>query len=445
MPKNDIGGFFVSLGMNIDKNSFETGNKLVDGMGNAFNKLIGSARNAAIVLATTAVATGKVESASYKTAAALNITTEALDVWKASAKIAGVNADSLVSSISKIASVQNRIKYDGSGLTALQTQLDKLQMSYAEIKDLSADQATQKILEKAQSMIKGDNAAEIYAYVEDILGAGARDFLIEIVRQNTSVAGMLGKGQATQLTTAADNQKANDFRAEASTLQVELESMSKLFGDSVAGALTDTLKDINKFFQEHGDDIADWIRDAGENVAKLVEKIVGVGQAAAPTIKSAGTVVKDSVTGTFQGTKNIVTGVVEGDKNKIIDGAKQAASATVAPVVSGYNAVKGAIQNKKNGKVNDGIIRPDGTVTQIAPDDWVFAARSIGDMARAFIPQNHTAVSGGEYSIVQNFTINGGNDMPQVLRQQAFMGTKEAMLEMMEESSRRLQLMSATR
>ena len=63
MPKNDIGGFFVSLGLNIDKNSWETGNRIVDGMGNTFNKLIGTARNAAVVLAGTAVATGTIESA----------------------------------------------------------------------------------------------------------------------------------------------------------------------------------------------------------------------------------------------------------------------------------------------------------------------------------------------------------------------------------------------
>ena len=111
-------------------------------------------------------------------------------------------------------------------------------------------------------------------------------------------------------------------------------------------------------------------------------------------------------------------------------------------------------ENKKNGnfsqvknlpKIKDGIMRPDGTVTQVAPDDWVFAARNLGDLARAFVPQNHTSVSGGEYVINQTFNINGGNDMPQVLRQQAYKGTQEGLLEMMTQSTRKLQLMSGTR
>ena len=50
-----------------------------------------------------------------------------------------------------------------------------------------------------------------------------------------------------------------------------------------------------------------------------------------------------------------------------------------------------------------------------------------------------------EYSIVQNFTINGGSDMPQVIRQQAYQGTQQGLLEAMARSSDRLQLMSGTR
>jgi hypothetical protein len=97
-------------------------------------------------------------------------------------------------------------------------------------------------------------------------------------------------------------------------------------------------------------------------------------------------------------------------------------------------------------KLKDGIMRPDGTVTQVAPDDWVFAARNLGDLARAFIPQNYTAApSSIEYVINQTFNINGGNDMPQVLRQQAYRGTQEGLLEIMNQSSQRMQLMSGTR
>ena len=92
-------------------------------------------------------------------------------------------------------------------------------------------------------------------------------------------------------------------------------------------------------------------------------------------------------------------------------------------------------------------MRPDGTVTKVAPDDWVFAARNLGDLARAFIPPMPTTAQSGnmEFSIVQNFTINGSSDLPQVIRQQAYNGTQEGLMNIMAQSSQRLQLMSGTR
>lgn len=490
MPKNDIGGFFVSLGLNIDKNSFETGNRLIDNVGNSFNKLIGSARNAAVVLAGTAIATGSVESASYKTATALGVTTEALEVWRASAKIAGVSADSLVASIGKIAGVQNRLKYDNSGLPQLQSQLDKLKMSYSEIQNLSADKATQKILEKAKSMLSGNNTAEIAAYVEDILGAGARDFLIETNRRGMSISAALAEAGDRVYTNRETNENAQNFITEVRLLKQASESMSKLLGSEVADQLTGYVQNINKWIDDHGTDIANGISTVAEGVGKFVGKLVDfvTDEDVQEKVKKGAEVLKESIEDTWEGNKkmlsggkDILTGNFEEGVEKIKEGGAQTFSGTTAPVVEviesepvatgirripvigwisrgidkvvmndeeydnmwGENGLVNQSKNKK--KMKDGIMRPDGTITQVAPDDWVFAARNLGDLARAFIPQNHTAVSAGEYTINQTFNISGGNDMPQVLRQQAYRGTQEGLLQLMEESSRRLQLMSATR
>ena len=488
MPKNDIGGFFVSLGLNIDKNSWETGNRIIDGMGNSLNKLIGTARNAAVVLAGTAIATGTIESAAYKTSVALGVTTEKLNLWKASAKIAGVSADGIVSALTQIANVQNRLKWDDSGIEAFSKKLGKLKISYEEIKDLSSDKALEYILTKAQSLEGGDMThAEIATAVGDIVGKGGSDFYIELQRQGKSVPEFLAGAQRTQLTTAQDNQNGQNFINEVNTLKVELQSMSTLLGDSLGAEFTEYVKNLNSFIQEHGPNIADGIHTLAQNVGKIVEKVVGAGQAAWPTVKKAGAVIGGSVKGTAEGMYEVGAGMANGDIDQVVAGAKKAAASAFSPIVEGtkaaYNANKSQqevqkqitsfIKSTNNGewvdfsrlppelqaevnrigrskftgiKLNDGIMRPDGTITQVAPDDWVFAARSLGDLARAFIPQNYTAaVAPSEYVINQTFNINGGNDMPQVLRQQAYRGTQEGLLEIMNQSSQRMQLMSGTR
>ena len=496
MPKNDIGGFFVSLGLNIDKNSWETGNRIVDGMGNTFNKLIGSARNAAVVLAGTAIATGSIESAAYKTSVVLGVATEKLDLWKTAAKIAGVSADGVVGAMSRIADVQNRLKWDDSGIEAFSKKLGKLKIGYEEIKDLGADEALGYILSKAQSLEGGDmTTAEIATAVGDIVGTGGRDLYIELGGQD--VRDFLAGASKIQFTNSETNKESREFIEQVRILKTAGEQISKLLGSEIGGQLTGYVKSINDWIGEHGQEIADGIGTVAQNVGKLVEKLVGAGQAAWPTVKKAAAVAGSSIAGTAKGVVHAGQAIAEGDAGAFVDAVKETAGAAIVEPTKAVveaiqesdwatgqhskNEAEAAIRQYKKekgydffsipydeltpelqadfdkyaekswghfrfaGAVKDGIMRPDGTVTQVAPDDWVFAARSLGDLARAFVPQNHTAVSAGEYTINQTFNINGGSDMPQVLRQQAYRGTQEGLLEIMQQSSQRLQLMSGTR
>ena len=496
MQKNDIGGFFVSLGLNIDKNSWETGNRIVDGMGNTFNKLIGTARNAAVVLAGTAIATGSIESAAYKTSVVLGVATEKLDLWKTAAKIAGVSADGVVGAMSRIADVQNRLKWDDSGIEAFSKKLGKLKIGYEEIKDLGADEALGYILSKAQSLEGGDmTTAEIATAVGDIVGTGGRDLYIELGGQD--VKEFLAGASKIQFTNSQTNKESREFMEQVRILKTTGENLSKLLGSEIGIELTGYVKSINDWIGEHGQEIADGIGTVAQNVGKLVEKLVGAGKAAWPTVKKVGAAAGSSIVGTAEGVIHAGQAIVEGDAGAFVEAVKETADAAIGtPTKAVVKAIQesdwAAGQHSKNeaeaairkykkekgydffsipydeltpelqadfdkyaekswghfrfaGAVKDGIMRPDGTVTQVAPDDWVFAARSLGDLARAFVPQNHTAVSAGEYTINQTFNINGGSDMPQVLRQQAYRGTQEGLLEIMQQSSQRLQLMSGTR
>lgn len=485
MPKNDIGGFFVSLGLNLDKNSWDTGNRLIDGMGNSINKLIGTARNAAVVLTGTAIAAGSIESAAYKTSVALGVTTEKLDLWKTAAKIAGVSADGVVGAMTQIANVQNRLKWDDSGIEAFSKKLGKLKISYQEIQDLSPDEALAYVLNKAQSLEgNGMNRAEIATAVGDIVGTGGRDLYIELQAQKKSVEEFLAGASKITFTNSNSNKEAREFMDEVRLLKTASENLSKLLGSEIGGELTKYVKSINEWMSENGTELKNGVKSLAEGIGKIVGGAVDIAknEKVQDTAKS----VAGSVGTGAKGMYHVLHGAVNGDWDEVLQGLSEQWSATGGVVIGGAkkvlsaneqwkatqdrinqykkeNGISGNVDRKKlpldlqaeisNQEtrtkkftgIKDGIIRPDGTVTQVAPDDWVFAARNLGDLARAFVPQNHTAVSGGEYTINQTFNINGGNDMPQVLRQQAYRGTQEGLLEIMQQSSQRLQLMSGTR
>ena len=656
MPKNDIGGFFVSLGLNIDRDSFETGNKLIDGVGNSFNKLIGSARNAAVVLAGTAVATGSVESAAYKMSEKLNISTESLDLWKATAKIAGVDANGLISVMGRMANVLDHMKVDGTGLQEFTKQLGKLgivtdDIDIEKMLNMAPDELMTEILRKAQeasAKAKKDIAEakkalelnpndteaqtklteaqdvqrQVLTIVRDNLGDEGQGLFIELERQGKTIDELHSLAKQTIFTDRTTNADANNFMEQVRVTKTLSENITKLLGSDIAKGLTPVLTELNTWLLGHGDDI----KNAMSSLAGAIEKIVGkmvdfvTDEETQEKVKTGAKVVKDAVTKTAEGTGKIVHGVVNGDAKEIGEGVKQAATgAIVEPVkavtkaasetewaqeahdkisaekairdykaTKGYTGVKsilsipyseltpelqkdfdkyaekGLIDKRLHfaGAIKDGIMRPDGTVTQVAPDDWVLAARNLGDLAKAFVPEekqksitepvqntapadrpmplakeepkqspiviqqdkteekldkvtepkqeagleliqkqivapaeseaprivpkdeapinnfvsqqpqpqvatdnwsivaktiNDLARSfiqpqpqtvqqrAGEYTINQTFNITGGNDMPQIIRQQAYRGTQDGLLEIMQQSSQRLQLMSGTR
>ena len=653
MAKNDIGGFFVSLGLNPDKHSFETGNKLIDGVATGLNKIIGTARNAAVVLAATATATGVVESANYKLSDAMGTSIENLDLWRAAAKIAGTNADGLLGSMGKLADVLNHQTIDGSGIEAYSDQLWKLRMNWQDIEKMDPAEAFEKIIATAQERAAeaqkkiteaqktleiNPNDAEAQKKLEvaktekqtvtvavgDILGKEGQGFFSELQRQGMSIEAFLDKAQSTIFTNAESNQKGADFAVEFNTLKTTMESMGKLVGDEVAGLLTEPLKEINTWLTTNGTEIKSkisaiskiafdkvvdgmdyvhkWWEQHGDETVRIIssikstaESIIGTsvqalsewwdqhGDTAVATIESINKYVSLIVAKTFDAMSKSEVKAVGGI---MADTWKTAAMSPINMIVKPIQATKeggfkagaksawdeyynaadkilidpwrrlgevigqkwaeerdwtfGPNFGKKKSELQDGILRPDGTVTKVAPDDWVFAVRNIADMAEAFTPEQPTPQSTPqtpvvqhpqkepakkiaepktpiiniaepengkpiinipeqktespivqitepeparmvvqnnglenmeqmvkqivsqishavmkqqtptnnrqEYTISQTFNIQGGtNDIPAVIRQQAYNGTQNALLQAMEQCSRRMQMMSGTR
>ena len=475
MPKSStIGSLLLKIGAEIDRNSFETGNRLVDGVANSFNKLIGSARNAALVLGTTAVATGVVESKAYKTAEAIGVSTETLDLWKASAKIAGLGADSLVASMSKVADVMANEKWDTGKLLAFEKELDKLRMSYSEIRDLSPDKAVEKIIDRAQELLaSGASMSEMYAILNSVLGSGAADLLTELNRRKMTMSDFLAGASKTVFTDSTSNQNAQNFNVQVQTLKQEFQSMGALLGGEVGGVLEPHLKAINEWIQENGEEIKDAIKNIAEFVGRIANKVAPIVGATVKTatallggdleeVGEAGDELGYAIASAVVGADKVAEGQRKQELIKMVTKAQMEKNGNLVKRIN-FADLDPSLQAEINAfraeypknaefgqikglpKIKDGIIKPDGTITQVSSEDWVFAARNLGDLARAFIPHNYSSVSGGEYVINQTFNINGSKDMPQILRQQAFRGTQEGLMQAMSQSTQRLQLMSGTR
>ena len=567
----------------------------------------------------------------------------------------------------RMANVLDHMKVDGTGLQEFTKQLGKLgivtdDIDIEKMLNMAPDELMTEILRKAQeasAKAKKDIAEakkalelnpkniteaqdvqrQVLTIVRDNLGDEGQGLFIELERQGKTIDELHSLAKQTIFTDRTTNADANNFMEQVRVTKTLSENITKLLGSDIAKGLTPALTELNTWLLGHGDDI----KNAMSSLAGAIEKIIGKtvdfakDTGVQEKAKNAANEVKESVTGTLEGTKTIVEGVKDGDLGKVTEGAKQAFTATVKPVVTVAQNAGGEVEKKSMGMtdeqysdfetarrilhdywdqnsghkvpiytplnrikydslpedkkklvdenggienfpmIKDGIVRPDGTVTQVAPDDWVLAARNLGDLAKAFVPEekqksitepvqntapayrpmplakeepkqspiviqqdkteekrdqvtepkespivsikefapaskqeagpeliqkqivapaeseaprivpkdetpinnfvsqqpqpqvatdNWSIVaktindlarsfiqpqpqavqqSAGEYTINQTFNISGGNDMPQIIRQQAYRGTQDGLLEVMQQSSQRLQLMSGTR
>lgn len=460
-------GFYYNVGVTTDKNSFEGAYKSFDEMNNKVSRLIGTMRNAAIVGA--ALKFSDITYQETRMAEAIGISTDAMDAWKAAASIAGVSSAGLVSSMSKLANVMNLTNQTpNSGLKQYAEQLQMIGLGWSELMDLKPEEAYQKIFEQAHKVVaEGEKTKqEVAAAMNRIVGDDGMNLFVELENRNQTIGDFLAGAAATVYMDDESRKTATEMSRSLNLLKTQIEQVTKYLGVSVGGTVTPYLKGISDWMTSNKGDIKEAIDD-------LTAVLDLVGEVTTALLGTLYTMISGDVKQLMAGWAKIKDGDFAGgiktmylgenfeervEQRQEENGRSRAANIVIeaAESIPGYkHAVKAA--NKgidavkslfSNGKeMNDGIMRPDGTITQVAPDDWVFAARNLGDLAQAFIPQGMAAGSNNmaQYSIVQNFTINGAKDLSQTIRQQAYNGTQSALLQSLNRTGQRIQQMSGTR
>lgn len=471
---SELGDFSLKLGLKTDTDAFQKGARAVDELTNNVSRLIGVAKGAAAVgaaLTGIATVTSKVESANLHLANSLGISTKALDTWKTAAKIAGTDANGLIQGMAKL-DEEFRAADRAEGPSAdLITKLGLLGLNYDDLKKMKADERNRLIMQTALGM-ENDQLAQ--DFVSRILGGSAGQLFRAIKDGNQTLDQWLENAASRVFTDETSHNQALGFTEQLNTLSATVQNLSALGGSKIAGELTPLLEEVNKFFKDNGGQIANQITGFAESIGKIAKALAPFGETilitAVKTLGDLTDVLAALVDGNWEAIGNkvdsAVNNVAEGvtrmiapDYDNFEEKAKEVYKKALASGASPEEAKAKELQFRINNSagtnflnkakkflnINDGIVRPNGDVVQVAPDDWIFAARNIGDMAAAFIPQNAGASQAGDIVINQSFTIgNSGNTLPQTIKEAAYNGTKGA-LEIFNSSANRLQLMPGLR
>ena len=491
--------FTYNLILKQDKESWAGGARSVDKLANNVSRLIGTAINAAAAYkALQGVVKGaNLASESAMLSDSLGVSVKRLEDWKVAAKIAGVSSSELTKSMGALDRKFTEWKNRGKADTGMAVALGQLGLNASDMFDMSADERARVILQAASTMKDTKNAA---ALVSQLLG-GAGEQMYHFMRlSNTSVDRLLERSRRFSLVDDGVAKKGFEFTTELNTTVAALQQLGTFAGAAFGSNFTDFLKEVNKFFSDNGDGIAKRITgfsnslktigealkpfaegalkiavsalfDLTDALAKLLNgDLEGAGDKVVDFLKNSGEALRKAMLGeTFtekvkdavdkakgEGKGFLGQAAAVGDVIMDTPAAKAATGFGVPAAVVNYAGKqvdkgidyvkeKGSNFLKEHGLIQDGIMRPDGRVTQVAPDDWVFAARSIGDLAKMFVPQSAstTTYGGSSYTINQTLNIQGA-PFAQAAKRAAYEGTSQA-LRALSDSSKRLQLMPGLR
>ena len=497
--------FFFKLILQQDKESWAGGARSVDKLANNVSRLIGTAINAAAAYkALQGVVKGaNLASESAMLSDSLGVSVKRLEDWKVAAKIAGVSSSELTKSMGALDRKFTEWKNRGKADTGMAVALGQLGLNASDMFDMSADERARVILQAASTMKDTKNAA---ALVSQLLG-GAGEQMYHFMRlSNTSVDRLLERSRRFSLVDDGVAKNGFAFTTELNTTIAALQQLGTFTGAAFGKNLTGFLQDVNKFFSANGDSIAKKITGFSNSLAKIasalrpfmegalkvaINSLLELTNAiaallngnpgeAAENIKNIFSAVRDGLLGSNgdESAKKIAAFKTAGSKldsalrknesysdyfarlkgngkqKNFSDLSSELQAQVTAYITMGKEAgVSNDIIKKLLSPyitettipINDGIIRPDGRITQVAPDDWVFAARNIGDLAKMFVPQSAstTTYGGSSYTINQTLNIQGA-PFAQAAKRAAYEGTSQA-LRALSDSSKRLQLMPGLR
>ena len=320
---SSIGGFFATLGIRTDTNSFDKSKQSLDTVTNAVSRMMGTVRNASAVLGVLAITTGKTATAEINLSKTIGLSTEALDKWRIAARIAGADANGLVSEMNTLEQKMLNLK-QGNVDQGLATSLGFLgfDQDYGTFAEMDAEQRVKAIFDAAKKLDDQDFAGKL---VGDILGQNARTlYLSEAVKTN-GLDALLNKAQNINFVDSDQTKNAAAFFSEFQETTEAIKSLTKSFGSDVAKELTPIFSNINNWLSENGDEIKKTLTDIATNIGLIVDKY------AKPVIGFVGDVAR--------GTSNLVGGIAEGDVSKVENGLFELAnsfSAGIKASVSKY-------------------------------------------------------------------------------------------------------------
>lgn len=280
MSSNLNGGFFVTLGLDTNKNSFEEGRKAIDQIGVGVTNLLGTVRTAVPLIAAGLTAINDRTADTYASSAALGFSVRQYEAWGAAAKQCKVNAEGLYSGMEKLESIRVRIKHGDAGAAdSLSNPLGLLDITDLAtfIKQDPAEKVAQ-VFEAASAKVKSGvmDLKEASDTVGQVLGGEFGKLFMNERTLGLSFFKLIDKYYTDSYMDQDAAKKAMGFNREAEDTMYLLKQMGEFAGAEFGGAFTPMLKELNEFLRDHKDDIKAGMTDLANSIGNIINALAPI-------------------------------------------------------------------------------------------------------------------------------------------------------------------------
>lgn len=448
--RENIGGFYYSLGIDTDKGSFARAAGSINGLVNIAKAAAAAIGAGFAVKATVAEAINDLNWANK-----LGIGTYELDKWQAATAQIKINFNSIAGEMDSLDKKFRGIKFgdfDSATATAIEQFYHAAggqwnESAFETLRNLSPTARFEKLMELAETAVSnGMEDNDVRLLLGKILGGTSGEMFNTMRARKLTMADLFNSAEGAVVDTSEWKDGLAEFNRQLVLTKTTLDRLwTEPLGRMEEKWLNPALKAINGWLGE----IVHILNGQTAELNSEFYKTYGVGpdtaaRAAADLFEWPGSAQARIDSLKLVLPKDMVADIIA-EYNRLVESAR-----TKEDYMKEMGGLKGSWAWLWEGmwsghakKVKDGIISPNGGITQVDSNDWVLAFKNIGDVAGAF-HQGGQAGGVANVTITQTFNVNG-NPMPGAVREQAYRGTSSAMSEAFTRAGMVIQMMPGTR
>ncbi len=282
MSNGSLGSYYISLGMKSDYDAFNRGKKAVEGVSNSVSRLLGTVRNASVIVATglgtMMNVTGGLAAKDLMLAESMSMSTKSLKAWQSVARMSHTNVDALIGSIAALDSKIWRLTKDGKpdpqlleSWQKLRSAAGKTNAEFNKIDDqqffrMSAEDRAKTIIRMGQEIKDKTDAA---MYVGDLLGAAGKDLTTYLHMTGKDFDTMFADGMSRVFETEEGMKAGMELQETFGKTVETLKSVASETANQLGGGLVPIFESVNKYFADHGKEITERITGFSNDIQKI--------------------------------------------------------------------------------------------------------------------------------------------------------------------------------